>query len=129
MTIVQTPTHGEWTPTPDDLTPLDQHAIDGDRDAARVITRVQRAAELRLMRMSWQQVADRTGYASRGAAYTAVMGYLRRQTDETISELREQESASYDRAALALWPRSWPATPEPRTPGCGTGRRSGSCTG
>lgn len=81
----------------------DQQQIDGDRDQARYVTRVQHAANLRLMGLSWQRVADEAGYSSRGAAYTAVMRYLRRQADESVAELREQESARLDRAAAALW--------------------------
>lgn len=106
MTLVQhTPTGPDWDPTPDDTERLDPTTLvrDGDRDNARLVTRVQLAAERRLMGMTWQQVADFVGYASKGAAYTAVMGYLRRQADETISALRDQESARYDRAAAALW--------------------------
>lgn len=97
----------EWTPDDHDLTIVarDGQPIDGDRDAARVVTRVQHAAALRLQRLSWEEVAQRVGYSSRSAAFTAVMGYLRRQTAETVADLREQESAAIDRAAVAIFPK------------------------
>jgi len=99
--------HGEWTPTDEDNQTLDlteqRAAIDGDRDRARYVTRVAHAANLRLMGLPWQRVADEAGYASRGAAFTSVMGYLRRQADESVAELREQESARLDRAAAAIY--------------------------
>lgn len=101
MTLVQQ--HApDWEPTAHDLETVDP-VQQGDRDRARVLTRIQAAAADRLMGLPWQQVADRNGYASRGAVYSAVIGYLRRQTDETISALRDQESARYDRAAASLW--------------------------
>lgn len=106
MTLMQQPTGlPDWDPTDTDLERLDPQNLvrDGDRDSARLITRVQLAAERRLMGMTWQQVADHVGYASKGAAFTAVMGYLRRQADETVAALREQESARLDRAGAALW--------------------------
>lgn len=101
MTLVQQTT--DWQPSPFDLEAAAPPVQSGDRDAARVLTRIQAAAADRLMRMTWQQVADRNGYASKGAACTAVLGYMRRTTDETIGALRDQESAGLDRAAAALW--------------------------
>lgn len=104
MTLTHTPTTSDWEPAPYDLEPAPSH-IDGDRDQARVLTRIQAAAADRLMRMTWQQVADRNGYSSKGAAATAVLGYMRRLTTETVAALRDQESAGLDRAAAALWPK------------------------
>lgn len=103
MTLVQQPTDTGWEPSDHDLeaAPVRQ----GDRDAARTLSRIEAAAADRLMGMTWQQVADRNGYASKGAVCTAVLGYLRRRTDETVGALRDQESARYDRAAAALWPQ------------------------
>lgn len=104
MTLVQA--HGEWTPTDEDLAPTDERdPIDGDRDRARYLTRVEYAARLRLQRVHWDVVARMAGYSSKGSAYTAVIGYLRRRTDETVAELREQESALLDRAAAAIMPK------------------------
>lgn len=101
MTLVQQPTDTHWEPSPFDLERPEVQQ--GDRDQTRVLTRIQAAAADRLMCMTWQQVADRNGYASKGAACSAVLGYLRRTTDETIGALRDQESARLDRAAAALW--------------------------
>jgi hypothetical protein len=105
MTLVHTePTDaGEWEPSTFDQEHIDPASIHGDRDGARVLTRIEAAAADRLMGMRWQQVADRNGYATRGGACQAVLGYLRRRTDETIGALRDQETARLDRAAAALW--------------------------
>jgi hypothetical protein len=100
VTLVQH--HTEWEPTPQDL---EDAPIHGDRDGARVLTRIEAAAADRLMGMTWEQVARRNGYASRGAVCGSVLAYLRRQTNETIGALRDQETARLDRAAAALWPK------------------------
>jgi hypothetical protein len=99
--VQQTPTDTAWEPDDFDRQPSVQQ---GDRDQARVLSRIEAAAADRLMGMSWQAVADRNGYASKGSVCTAVLGYLRRQTSETLGALRDQESARLDRAAAALWP-------------------------
>lgn len=102
MTLVQTHT-GEWTPADEDLTELpDDLTIHGDRDQARFLTRVEYAARLRIHRVRWDEVARRAGYADKGTACKAVLGYLRRRADETTAELREQESALLDAAAAAI---------------------------
>lgn len=104
MTLVhQPPDTSEWEPSPFDLEPTTPTVQQGDRDQTRVLTRIGAASADRLMGMTWQQVADRNGYSSKGAACSAVLGYLRRRTDETTNALRDQESARLDRAAAALW--------------------------
>jgi hypothetical protein len=108
VTLVQQPTTdtGDWEPSPFDQEPLPTPVpMHGDRDQARVLTRIQAAAADRLMGMTWQQIADRNGYASRGAVCAAVLGFLRRSASENISALRDQETARLDRAAAALWPQ------------------------
>lgn len=79
--------------------------LDGDHDPVATAKRITRGAELRVQRMSWQFIADELGYSSRGAAYTAIMGHLRRLRDETLADLRDEESAAYDRAAASIWPK------------------------
>lgn len=104
MTLVQQqPSTEAWEPSAHDLERPGPPPIDGDRDQTRVLTRIAAAAADRLMGMTWQQVAERNGYSGKGAACTAVLGYLRRSTNETIGALRDQESARLDRAAAALW--------------------------
>lgn len=105
MTLVQVH-HGEWAPTDDDLVTTDQRdTIDGDRDQARFLSRVEYATRLRIRRLPWAEVARRAGYADKGAACTAVLGYMRRRADESAAELREQESAALDYAAGLLTDR------------------------
>jgi hypothetical protein len=103
VTLVQQPTtDSDWEPSPFDLEPTPE-VQQGDRDQARVLTRIAAATADRLMGLTWQQVADRNGYASKGAVCSAVLGFLRRQANENAAALRDLESARYDRAAAALY--------------------------
>lgn len=81
-------------------------SIDGDRDAARVLQRRTEAASLKLQGLTWAQIAEQTGYASAGSAYTAVMPWLRRQADETITDLRDVTNARLERVMAALYPKA-----------------------
>lgn len=80
--------------------------IDGDRDAARVLLRRTEAASLKLQGLTWAQIAEQTGYSSAGSAYTAVMPWLRRQADETITDLRDITNARLERVMAALYPKA-----------------------
>lgn len=71
-------------------------SIDGVRDVALVLSRVARAAELRLQRYTWQQIADECGYAGKGAACNAVLTYLRKHAHENATALREVENLKLD---------------------------------
>ena len=68
-----------------------------------------KAVALRLAGMDWEAVADQTGYASPGAACTAVTEALKvnlREQNEAVEELRAVEIARYDRLQAAFWPKA-----------------------
>ena len=79
--------------------------LDGDNDQARVAERVRKGADLRVQGLTWQRIADELQYASAGAAYTAIMGHLRRLRDESLADMRDVESVALGRAAAAIWPQ------------------------
>lgn len=81
-------------------------AIDGSRDQAALEARVRDAAALRLQGLTWDRVAQESGYASRGSAHQAVMRYLRDQREETIAELRDLTNARLERVMAALYPKA-----------------------
>lgn len=68
-------------------------AIDGSRDQHALATRVEAATAARLEGKTWEEVARLVGYASKGAAYTAVMQYQRRLTAATAAAFREEANA------------------------------------
>ncbi|MFJ8852352.1 hypothetical protein [Streptomyces sp. NPDC102437] len=64
------------------------------------------ATTLRLAGMDWATIADRVGYASPGAACTAVNEALKanlREQTENVEELRALNVARYDRLQAAFW--------------------------
>lgn len=68
-----------------------------------------KAVALALAGMDWQSIADQTGYASPGAACTAVNEALKvnlREQSEAVEELRAVEIARYDRLQAAFWPKA-----------------------
>lgn len=68
-----------------------------------------KAVALALAGMDWQSIADQTGYASPGAACTAVNEALKinlREQSELVEELRAVEIARYDRLQAAFWPKA-----------------------
>jgi hypothetical protein len=66
--------------------------------------RVQDALKLRAQRLTWDEIAARAGYASRGAAQTAVMRELQRCISEDVASVRREELASLDAAEAEVWP-------------------------
>lgn len=80
--------------------------FDGDTDPGRVLARRTEAASLRLQGLTWEQIAERLGYADRGSAYNAVMPWLRRQAEETVNDLRDLTNARLERVMVALWPKA-----------------------
>ena len=52
---------------------------------------------------TYQQVADRLGYTSRGTADNVVAKALREQTTEAVGSLRGLENARLDALQRALW--------------------------
>lgn len=63
--------------------------------------RAREAARLRTMRVSWDTIAQRLGYSSRGSAYNAVQREIRRIPREAVNELRNIELESLDRMEQA----------------------------
>ncbi|WP_421076799.1 hypothetical protein [Microbacterium sp. IO18] len=78
----------------------------GDRNSVPArYTAAQRANEalqLRLMRVSYRDVAKRVGYANPGSAYRAVERALKALPKESAKELREQELEALDVAQRAI---------------------------
>lgn len=80
--------------------------MNGDTDPARVAIRHGEAAALRKQGLTWQEIADRLGYAGPGSAYNAVMPALRRIEQETLADLRDITNARLERVMTALWPKA-----------------------
>ena len=59
-------------------------------------------------RMSWDEVAQRAGYASRGAAYAAVHRELKRRNTDAVDAKRAVESAMLDLLQGRVWPLAVP---------------------
>lgn len=70
--------------------------IDGVRDVFKVTSRIDRAVGLRRDCWTWQQIAEECGYADRGAAHHAVMGWLRANVGDQVNELRILENERLD---------------------------------
>lgn len=65
------------------------------------------ATQLRIAGVDWQTIADRVGYASAGAACTAVNEALKanlREQDQSVEELRALAVAKVNRLQAAFWP-------------------------
>jgi len=74
---------------------------------AQVADRRQKAITLRLAGMDWQSIADRLGYADRGAACKDVARALETnlaEQSQAADTLREVESLRLDRLQAAAWP-------------------------
>lgn len=64
--------------------------IDGSRDQAALAQRLQLAIDKRNEGSTWTEVAEAAGYATKGAAFNAVMGHLRGQVADGVTAMREQ---------------------------------------
>jgi hypothetical protein len=76
---------------------------------AQVAARRQRALSLRMAGLDWQSIADKLGYASRGAACTDVdRAYktIKTELDETVHVHRVLESARLDRLQVGVWTKA-----------------------
>lgn len=58
--------------------------------------RAVRALNLRIQGVSYDQIADRLGYSSRGSAHNAVTNLMNKRQAEGIDELRAQGQARYE---------------------------------
>lgn len=74
-----------------------------------------KAIALRLAGMQWDDIAEQAGYASAGAACTAVTEALKKNQRElgaAAAELRETEVARLDRLMAAHWPKALKGDPK-----------------
>ena len=62
--------------------------------------------ELRRAGLTWQRIAEETGYADHTGAYAAYKRAIKRTMQQPADELREQEVDRIDRLQLALWPKA-----------------------
>lgn len=76
--------------------------IPGERDP-EVALKWAKAIDLRRTGLTYDQIAERLGYASRSGAYDAVMGGLRATLKEPADELRALESERLDALLAGIW--------------------------
>ena len=62
--------------------------------------------ELRRAGLTWQRIAEETGYADHTGAYAAYKRAIKRTMQQPADELREAELDRVDRLQLALWPKA-----------------------
>lgn len=77
-------------------------SIHGDTNVFNVLDRIGTAIELYRDGHTWDEVAQVCGYASRGAAHSAVTTYLRRNVDQNVMDLRAIEGRRFDADELRL---------------------------
>ena len=76
------------------------------RDKALASARKQRAIELKMQGMSYQQIADEMGYSSRGTVYTIIRDAQSAHLDDTVEEHRRLELERLDALQASLWGRA-----------------------
>ena len=64
------------------------------------------AAELRAAGLSWQEVAERTGYKSAGSARGGALRVIERATQEASDDLINLEINKLDQLHKAVWPKA-----------------------
>ena len=74
-----------------------------NRDGMAVL-RLTQAMQLRAQKLTYDVIAVRCGYASRGAAHNAVQRELQRIVVSNVEELRQEESAMLDQMHAEIWP-------------------------
>lgn len=70
--------------------------------------RVIMALDLLNKRLSYDEIASKCGYASRGAAYNAIQRELKRRIHPKIDELRDQELSILDEIHRRVWEVAFP---------------------
>ena len=70
------------------------------------IDREIKVLELRRAGLTWQRIAEETGYADHTGAYAAYKRAIKRTMQQPADELREQEIDRIDRLQLAAWPQA-----------------------
>jgi len=63
------------------------------------------AVQLRAQKVKYDEIAQRCGYGSAGAAHKAVMRELQRTISTNVEELRREELDSLERLELKCWQR------------------------
>jgi hypothetical protein len=61
------------------------------------------ALDLRAQKLTYEEIAQRCGYASRGACHDAVMRELDRRVVENVDILRREEVAMLDQLHVEVW--------------------------
>lgn len=67
------------------------------------VERVKQAFELRKQRYTYEEIADRCGYANKGAAYNAIKRELERRIVPGVDDYREQELSILDTIHQKVW--------------------------
>ena len=76
------------------------------RDKALARARKQRAIELKMQGLSYQQIADEMGYASRGSVYKIIKDAQTVQLVDAVEEHRNLELGRLDALQASLWDRA-----------------------
>lgn len=87
--------------------PKDTHTPGNRRPTQRnagLVAKERQALDLRLAGATFDDIAERLGFADRSAAYKAVKRGLTSTLQEPADELRDVESARLERLLLAIWP-------------------------
>jgi hypothetical protein len=74
--------------------------------APELVDKEVKVLELRRAGLTWQRIAEETGYADHTGAYAAYKRAIKRTQQQPADELREQELDRVDRLQLALWPNA-----------------------
>ena len=74
--------------------------------APELIDKEIKVLELRRAGLTWQRIAEETGYADHTGAYAAYKRAIKRTMQQPADELREQELDRVDRLQLAAWPNA-----------------------
>lgn len=72
---------------------------------ANAAQRAAMAVQLRAQKLTFDEIARRCGYASRGACYDAIQRELSRVVVENVDELRREEAHGLDELEAKCWER------------------------
>ncbi len=75
------------------------------QDDARRLAREAQLVTMKLSGMTYEQIAERTGYSNGAAARRVVVRALSTVRDQAVADLRMVENARLERANVALWPK------------------------
>lgn len=71
--------------------------------SAEVIERRTRAVELARSGMSYDDIAERLGYANRSGAWKAVQAALKEHQADAVDEYRARQLMALDRLQMSAW--------------------------